>query len=108
MSIKEKENRYREAVQYMSNASEILRTKANKKDRYYQDSKYVRMACGTAYNTVLMALDTYFEMKGVPLELKNSSRLNVKDYERRLATLDKKLLNDFKTTYDVLHLNGYY
>jgi hypothetical protein len=25
-----------------------------------------------------------------------------------LAQLDKKLLNEFNTTYNVLHLNGYY
>lgn len=109
MSTQEREARYREAVRYISNAVEILRTKGNKKDRYYQDSKYVRMACGTAYNAVLLALETYLEMKGMPLDKKApNTRPNVKDYERRLATLDKKLLNEFKTTYEVLHLNGYY
>ena len=107
MSTKEKETRYREAVRYMNNAAEILRTKAQKKDRFYEDAKYVRMACGTAYNGVLLALETYFELKDMPLENKKNSRTNVKDFEKRLAKLDKKLLSEFNTTYNVLHLNGY-
>ena len=64
MSTKEKEMRFREAVRYMDNATDILRTKAKKKDRYYQDEKHVRMACATAYNAVLLAVETYLEMKG--------------------------------------------
>ncbi|MEK6780240.1 MAG: DUF5618 family protein [Bacteroidota bacterium] len=108
MSTKEKETRYNEAVRYINNAVEILRTKAHKKDRFYDDAKYVRMACGTAYNGVLLALETYFEIKGVPIENKKSGRNNMKDFERRLSQLDKKLLNEFNTTYNVLHLNGYY
>ena len=108
MSTKEKETRYREAVRYMNNATEILRTKAQKKDRFYEDARYVRMACGTAYSAVLLALEAYFEIKGMPLEKKKASRTNVKDFEKRLAVLDKKLLKEFSTTYDVLHLSGYY
>ncbi len=108
MSIKEKEMRYREAVRYLDNAAEILRNKALKKDRYYGDAKYVSMACGTAYKAVLLALETYFELKGMPLDHKKYGRTNVKDFERRLAVLDKKMLNEFSTTYDVLHLAGYY
>ena len=108
MSIKEKETRYREAVRYMNNATELLRTKAYKKDRFYEDAKYVRMACGTAYNGVLLALETYFEQKGVPIENKKNGRINVKDFEKRLAGLNKKMLNEFRATYEVLHLSGYY
>ena len=108
MSTKEKETRYREAVRYMNNATELLHSKANKAGKYYTDAKYVRMACGTAYNGVLLALETLFDIKGMPLEPKRNSRTNVKDFERRLALIDKKLLNQFKTTYNTLHLNGYY
>jgi Domain of unknown function (DUF5618) len=50
MSTREKEIRYKEAIRYLENASEMLRTKANKEGRYYQDQKYVGTACGTAYN----------------------------------------------------------
>ena len=108
MSTQEKEMRYREAVWYIENASDILRTKGKKESGYYQDEKYVKMACGTAYSGVLFALETYFDLKGVPLEKKKSSRTNAKDFELRLAQLDKKILNEFKTTYEVLHLSGYY
>ena len=44
MSTKEKEKHFLEAARYMENAAELLRTKADRKDRYYQDLKYVKMA----------------------------------------------------------------
>lgn len=108
MSTKERERHYREAVRYLQNANDLLKTKARKKDRYYQDAKYVKMACGTAYSGVLMAVDTFLEMKGQGIEKKKYARINVDDYRKRLTTLDKKMLNDFNTAYFVLHLNGYY
>jgi uncharacterized protein (UPF0332 family) len=108
MSTKEKEMRFREAVRYLENASDILRVKAKKKDRYYQDEKYVRMACATAYNAVLLAVETYLETKGKAIKPKKGSRTNVKDFQKNLAALDNKVLNDFITSYQVLHLDGYY
>jgi Domain of unknown function (DUF5618) len=90
MSTKEKEMRYLEAARYITNAQDILKTKGNKKQGFYQDIKYVKMACGTAYSAVLLALETYFEMKGVPLVNKRRGRTNVIDFEKRLAELDKK------------------
>jgi hypothetical protein len=108
MSNKERENRYREALRYFDNAREILRTKAKKKDRYYEDGKYVRMACGTAYIGVLKALDVYLSLKGKPIHRKKYARISVDDYQKRLGTIDKGVLNKFNTTYQVLHLNGYY
>ena len=44
----------------------------------------------------------------MPLEKKRNSRTNVKDFQRRLAVLDKKTLNEFDNAYNVLHLDGYY
>ena len=108
MSTKERQNRHREAVRYIQNAFDILSTKAKKKDRYYQDDKYVRMACATAYNGVLLAADTYLEMKGKSIEKKKGSRINVDDYRRRFATLNKSVLNEFNTAYGILHIEGYY
>lgn len=49
-------NLHKKAVRYMENAGEILRTKAKKRNEFYRDSKYVSMACGTAYKGVLPAL----------------------------------------------------
>ena len=108
MSTKEKEIRYREAIRYMENAVDILKTKAHKKDRYYEDQKYVRMACATAYNAVLLALDSYLEIKGKPIQKKKRSQINVKDYQKSLAEIDKKILNEFTTAYRILHIEGYY
>jgi tetratricopeptide (TPR) repeat protein len=108
MSTKEKEGKYREAVRYIENALEILRTKAKKKDRYYEDVKYVKMACGTAYSGVLLALDAYLELKGMPLEKKKGSQISVKDYQKALSQIDNKILKEFNTTYRILHIEGYY
>ena len=108
MSTKEKEMRFREAVRYLENASDILRTKANKKDRYYQDEKYVRMACATAYNAVLLATESFLEMKGEVIKKKKNSRLNVDHFRKGLAKVDNKVLDEFNTAYRVLHLEGYY
>lgn len=106
MNTKEITIRYKEAVRYMENASDILRTKAKKKDDFYTDSKYVSMACGTAYKAVLLALEAYLEMKGKPLKPK-ANRPNVDDFRRALST-DKKMLNYFNSTWESLHCAGYY
>ncbi len=108
MSGKERQSRHREAIRYIENASEILRTKARKKDKYYEDDKYTRMACATAYNGVLLAANTYIAMKGKPIEKKKGARVNVDDYRKRLTSLNKKVLNAFNTAYGLLHIDGYY
>ncbi|MBX2900789.1 MAG: DUF5618 family protein [Cyclobacteriaceae bacterium] len=108
MSTKEREGRYREAVRYLQNAGSILHDKAGKKDNRYLDEKYVRMACGTAYNGTLLALDTYLELKGKPIRKPRTGRVDVSDYRKNLSLVDKKLLNEFNTTYNILHLAGYY
>lgn len=108
MSTKEKRDNYLEAVRYMENAAVMLRTKAKKDDGYYQDPKYVRIACGTAYNAVLLALETYFASKGKPVEKPRAGRRGVEDYQRRLGAIDGKMLKIFNTSYNVLHLVGYY
>ncbi len=108
MSSKERQSRHREAIRYIENASEILRTKARKKNKYYEDDKYVRMACATAYNAVLIAADTYLAMKGKAVEKKKYARVNVADYRTRLAKLDKGMLKTFNSAYEILHIVGYY
>ena len=108
MSDEEREASYREAFRYIKNATEMLRTKAGKKDKYYEDPKYVRIACGTAYNGALLALGAYLEMKGKPLVKKKGKRLSVDDYLARLASVDSRMLKNFNTAYRILHLEGYY
>jgi hypothetical protein len=107
MSIDEqniiKEKYYTEAIRYMDNAKETL-IKAGKKDYFYIDNKYVKTACGIAYNAVLKALDGYFILIQ---EEKRKGRKSAEYYERILSKRDKKLLNYFEDAYKILHLNGY-
>jgi len=99
-----KEKYYAEALRYMNNAKETLK-KANKEDHYYRDSKYVRTACGTAYNGVLLALDAYLLTKGIK---KTKGRKSIDYYQENIGHSDKKLLNHINSVYEVLHLAGYY
>jgi hypothetical protein len=115
---------YAEAIRYMDNAKECLQ-KAKKDDTYhvYLDKKYVRMACGTAYNAVLIALDAWFVAKGLQeptrMQHRNASakkkkkpkskpHMSINDYQHNLAQLDGKILAILQGVYGVLHLDGYY
>ena len=101
-----KQKYYGEAMRYMHNAKDCLQ-KANKEGKYYNDTKYVKMACGTAYNGVLTALDGYLMLKDVELPTGNE-RKSIEFYRNNLAKIDKKMLNTLNTAYKVLHLLGYY
>jgi hypothetical protein len=109
MSVEEqqelKQKSYTEAMRYMSNAKETLQ-KAKKENKYYQDRKYVRTACGTAYNGVLIALDTYFMLKDV--ELPKKKRRSIDFYTRNISKIDGKMTKYLDVVYDVLHIGGYY
>jgi protein-arginine kinase activator protein McsA len=108
MSIDEQETikkkYYSEAIRYMDNAKETL-GKAGKEDKYYNDKKYVRTACGTAYNGVLIALDTYLLLKGIK---KTRGRKSIEYYQEHISKVDKKLLKHINCAYEILHLSGYY
>jgi hypothetical protein len=108
MSIEEqlavKTEFYNEAMRYMSNAEETLK-KAKKEGSFYKDEKYVKTACGTAYNAVLKALDGYLLLKNTPA---NKGRKSIEYYQSNISKLDKKLNVEVKAAYDVLHLSGYY
>ncbi|KAA6314200.1 hypothetical protein EZS27_035148 [termite gut metagenome] len=88
----------------MNNATETLK-RAGKEDKYYTDKKYVRTACGTAYNGVLIALDTYLLLKGIK---KTRGRKSIEYYQEQIGKVDKKLLKDVNGAYEALHLSGYY
>jgi uncharacterized protein (UPF0332 family) len=108
MSIAQQEDvrqhAYAEAMRYMNNAKETLQ-KARKEDDHYHDAKYVRTACGTAYNGVLIALDAYLLLKGV--ERKKGCK-SIQYYTEHIGMLDKKLLSYVNDAYSILHLYGYY
>lgn len=99
-----KANYYNECLRYMRNASETLK-KAKKNNFRYTDAKYVKTACGIAYNAVLLALDCVFIYKNIKLP---RNRKNVEFYQSNLAVIDKKLLTHFIEAYKILHLSGYY
>ncbi|MDR0866292.1 MAG: DUF5618 family protein [Candidatus Symbiothrix sp.] len=99
-----REKYYAEAIRYMDNAKETLK-KAGKEGKWYQDEKYVKTACGTAYNGVLKALDGYFYIRGVE---KKKGRKSIEYYREYAARLDKKVLSHLNAAYEVLHLSGYY
>jgi hypothetical protein len=97
---------YNEAIRYMDNAKDFLQ-KAKKDGKHYTDKKYVRVACGTAYNAILLALDAWFEIKGVQISNKKQ-RKSIEYYKSSVAKIDKKLLTNLHSAYNVLHLDGYY
>jgi hypothetical protein len=109
MSIEEqkelKQASYAEATRYLDNAKESLQ-KAKKEGKHYKDAKYVRVACGTAYSGVLLALDAYLTLKGV--ELPKRKRRSIDFYTLNIAKIDGKLLQHLNDAYDILHLSGYY
>ena len=110
MSIQEqqelKEKYYGEATRYMDNARECL-TRAKKEDNYYQDAKYIKMACGTAYSGILLALDCFLMLKGVN-NPKRKLRRSIEYYQENITKIDKKMLGTLNSAYEILHLWGYY
>lgn len=95
---------YEDAVRYMENAKDLLK-KADKMNYQYQDIKYVKMASGTAYSGVLLALDEYLLRKEGAKFTKPKS---IEDYRIRIAKKNKKIIRWLNIVYDDLHLSGYY
>jgi uncharacterized protein (UPF0332 family) len=111
MSITEqetlKEKYYSEAIRYMENAKECLK-KAKKEDNYYHDPKYVKMACGTAYSGVLIALDGFLMLKGIDIPKSKKIRKSIEYYQGNITKIDQKMLDYLNSAYKILHLYGYY
>ena len=102
-----KEKYYSEAIRYMDNAREYLK-QAQKEGDIYQDPKYVRTACGTAYSGVLIAMDGYCILKGIHTSNRKKERKSIEYYQKNIAKQDKKLLVHLNIAYQILHLSGYY
>ena len=98
----------KEALRYLQNAKEILR-KAPIEDGRYADIKHVQEACGVAYLAVLKAIDEYLLNKGVS---KKELPTSVDGYrgamQKYLAVRDGKLVREFESLYEELHIAGYY
>jgi uncharacterized protein (UPF0332 family) len=98
----------KEALRYLNNAKEILKS-APIEDNAYTDEKYVREACGTAYLAVLKAIDGYLLNKGLTKkELPKSVDGYRKALQKYLAVHDGKLTREFERLYEELHIAGYY
>lgn len=98
------ENPYKEAMRYVENAKEALKL-ARKDGNFYIDEKSVKSACGIAYSGMLKALDFLYDIKNVQ---KKRGRKSIKYYRIVLSSMDKKLLNYLNSSFNILHLSGYY
>jgi protoporphyrinogen oxidase len=101
-----KQKGYKEAMRYIANAKNYLQ-KSTIDESGYADKKYVRTACGTAYNGVLEALSTYLQLKN-PDVLENKERKTIDFYRKHLAKENKKMLKELNHIYTILHIMGYY
>ena len=98
-----KTNPIEEANRYLTKAREILKTKGgNGVPGYYSDKKYVKMASNTAWSGVLVAMDSVISPQP------KGTRKTVDTYKTYLATRNRKILNDFVSAYNYLHLLGGY
>ena len=90
----------REAERYLQNARQLLSEKAKKDGDYYNDSKYVRMAGNTAWNGVLIALDSVLFVRS---NMKKGQRPEFRDYQEALAKKDNKMPRVLLNAYELLH-----
>jgi len=102
-----KRDGYAEAMRYIANAKGYLQKAGMDNKGFYGDKKYVRTACGTAYNGVLEALNTYLKLKN-PDVLKTDERKTIDFYRKNLAKDNRKTLKALETAYHILHVCGYY
>jgi hypothetical protein len=97
-----------EARRSLSNARAILRYLPVERD-IYLDRKPVRAAMGSAYLAVLEAINEALGRRGVARKERPKS---VEAYraalQRHLAIRNGKLIREFESLYDLLHIAGYY
>lgn len=98
-----KEKHHKEVLRYMENARETLK-KARKNGSLYEDKKYVKTACGIAYNAILLSLDALLEEKGSTTR----KRKSIEWYREEVGKVKPKLLIHLNPAYETLHLAGYY
>lgn len=99
-----------EAMRYIDNAKKTLSEIAIE-GGHYLDQKYVRTACGTAHNGILVALDGYSKLINYVAKDKNKKstvRKSIEYYRTMLSVSNNRVLMDLNTAYNILHLCGYY
>jgi hypothetical protein len=98
----------KEALRYLNNAKEILKS-APVEDNAYSDVKPVQEACAAAYLAVLKAIDLCLLNRGLnKKDLPRSVDGYRKALRKHLSMHDGKLLREFERLYDQLHIAGYY
>lgn len=93
----------------MNNAKEILKS-IPIEENIYTDVKPVREAFGTAYLAVLEAINSYLKTKKgfTKKELPKSVDAYRDVLRKHLAVHNGKLMREFESLYDALHIAGYY
>ena len=75
----------------------------------YRDRKRVREAMGAAYLAVLEAINEALSRRGVARkELPRSVDAYRAAHRRHVATRNGKLMREFESLYDLLHIASYY
>jgi hypothetical protein len=98
----------REALRYLNNAKEILKS-IPVEDNTYTDVKPVQEACGTAYLAVLKAIDEYLIKRGVDEKELPQSIEGYREMIRKYIMIHNgKLIKEFEKLYKALHIAGYY
>jgi len=99
----------KEALRYLNNAREILKS-IPVEDNTYTDIKPVREAFATAYLAVLEAVNEYLiTKKGLTKkELPKSVDAYRAALQKHIAIHNGKLMREFEKLYDALHIAGYY
>ena len=90
----------REANRYLQNARQTLSEKAEKDGKYYNDTKYVKMAGDTAWKGVLLALDAVLHVRE---NMKKGQRPDFNDYMEALSKVDNKMTRPLLGAYESLH-----
>lgn len=88
-----------EARRHLDNAKDFLSNNAKKQDGLYQDKKYVKIAGHTAYTGILLVLNELLEEKN------KKTPKSVEWYQYELSRVDKSLLANFTTAYEILHID---
>lgn len=99
----------REALRYLDNAKEILKSVPVERNTY-TDLKAVRKAFAMAYLAILEAINEYLLKKEglIRKELPKSIDAYREALRKYLAVHNGKLLREFEKLYDALHIGGYY
>lgn len=99
---------HKEALRYLTNAKEILRSVPIEDDMYL-DVKPVREAFGTAYLAVLEAINESLLRRGLSKkELPRSVEGYRKALQKYVGAHNGKRLREFDMLSDALHIAGYY